>query len=129
MIRNHSTGSGGNRFERNQLPSVTVPDRTISLRDMITRHNSGGRVKSFDPVYLGDTNIIPMGFERMDLPERAQFLKDLPQFIADSRGRLQTMRQHREYSEKVEDAKRKRSEFEALKAELDAEGLSAEGNA
>lgn len=123
-IANHTTGSRNKRFEQNYGVSVTVPDKTISLRDMITRHMSGGRVKSFTPVYLGETNLVPLGFERMDLLERAQFAKDLPHFIADSRGKLQTMRQQRERVEKEAVAAQKRAEYEALKKEFDTPPLS-----
>lgn len=118
-IANHRSGARNNRLERNYQNSVTVPDKTISLRDMITRYQSGGKVKSFTPVYLDDANIIPIGFERMDLVERAQFAKELPNFIADSRGRLQTLRQAREQAEKAAQAEKKRKEYEELRKQFE----------
>lgn len=118
-IANHRSGSKNNRLERNYQNSVTVPDKTISLRDMITRYQTGGKVKSFTPVYLDDANIIPIGFERMDLVERAQFAKELPNFIADSRGRLQTLRQAREVAEKQVAAEKKRKEYEELRKQFE----------
>lgn len=126
-IANNRSGARNNRLEHNHMPSRTVPDKTISLRDMITRYQSGGKVKSFTPVYLGDANIIPPNFERMDLVERAQFAKELPHFIADSRGRLQTMRQAREAAEKEAAALAKRKEYEELRKQFEAEEPFNEG--
>jgi len=119
MIANHFTGPKNKVKESNYQISVTVPDKTISLRDMITRYQTGGRVKSFTPHYLGDTELIPVGFERMDLVERAELAKNLPHFIADSRGRLQTMRQVREKAEKEALAQKKRLEYEELKKQFE----------
>lgn len=126
-IANWRTGSLNNRKEHNYMVSVTVPDKTISLRDMITRYQSGGKVKSFTPVYLDEANVIPVGFERMDLTERAQFARDLPHFIADSRGRLQTLRQAREAAEKVAHAEAKRKEYEELRKQFETEQPFNEG--
>lgn len=118
-IANHRSGAKNNRLERNYQKSVTIPDKTISLRDMITRYQTGGKVKSFTPVYLDDANLIPIGFERMDLVERAEFAKQLPNFIADSRGRLQTLRQAREAAEKQAAAEKKRKEYEELRKQFE----------
>lgn len=126
-IANHRSGARNNRLEHNHMLSRTVPDKTISLRDMITRYQSGGKVKSFTPVYLGDANIIPPNFERMDLVERAQFAKELPHFISDSRGRLQTMRQAREAAEKEAAALAKRKEYEELKKQFEQQEPFNEG--
>lgn len=125
-IANHRTGAKNNRIEDNRMPSVTVPDKTVSLREMITRYQNGGKVKSFTPVYLEDTNLIPMGFERMDLLERAQFAKDLPHFIADSRGRLQTLRQAREMAEKQAAAEAKRKQYEELRKQFEVQKEESE---
>lgn len=125
-IANQRTGSRNKRVESNYQKSVTVPDKTISLRDMITRYQNGGKVKSFTPVYLEDANVIPVGFERMDLMERAQFAKDLPNFIADSRGRLQTLRQAREAAEKQAVAEKKRKEYEELRKQFEASPTNEE---
>lgn len=105
--------------ESTTMVSRTVPDRTVSLRDLITRHNSGGQVKSFVPQYLGETSLIPVGFERMSLLERAEFAKDLPQFIANSQGRLMTMREVADKAAKEAAAQAKREEFLKLKAEFE----------
>lgn len=93
---------------------------------MITRYQTGGRVKSFEPVYLPEGTNIPRNFERMDLVERAQFAKDLPNFIADTRGRLMTIRQAKERAEKEAKAladreKKKQERIEQALAEFEKE--------
>lgn len=118
---NHTTGSLVHPFEHTDKPSTTVPDRSLSLRDMITRHNSGGTVKSFTPVYLGETTQIPVGFENMSLLDRAELAQRLPDFIADSRGRLQTMRAVKLEAMKKAEAEKKRLEYEKLRAEFEAQ--------
>lgn len=105
--------------EVNLLPSVTVPDRTLSLRQLIDRHNSGGKVKSFLPSYLGDATVVPVGFERMSLIERADFAKQLPSFIADSRGRLITLRDAIDKASREAEAAAKREDYLKLKAEFE----------
>jgi len=126
MVASHSNyvqlrGDGSIKDkESNYKISVTVPDKTLSLRQLIERHNSGGSVKSFIPQYLGDTNLIPVGFERMSLVERAELAKSLPAFIADSRGRLQTMKDAILKASKESEAAAKREEYLALKKEFEA---------
>lgn len=102
-------------LESNTMLSVTVPDRTLTLRQLIERHNSGGAVKSFVPSYLGDTNLIPVGFERMSLVERAEILKNLPHFISDARGKLITLREAAEKARKQAEADARMKEAPPLK--------------
>jgi len=106
-------------IESNYQISRTVPDKTLTLRQLIERHNSGGMVKSFTPQYLGDASLIPVGFERMSLVERAELAKSLPAFIADSRGRLQTMKDAMLKASKEAEAAAKREEYLSLKKEFE----------
>jgi len=111
--------------ESNLMKSRTVPDRTLSLRQLIERHNSGGQVKSFLPQYLGNATVIPVGFERMSLVERAQFAKDLPHFIADGRGRLVTLRDSIDKAVRQAEADAKRAEYQKLKEEFETTPLES----
>lgn len=98
-IASHRTGSLNNRIERNYMKSVTIPDRTMTMRQLIERHQSGGTVKTFSPVFT-DSELLPDNFERMDNLERAKLLKDLGQFVVTTRGRLMTARQAYEQEQK-----------------------------
>lgn len=75
------------------LPSNTVPNQALSLRTLLDRHNNGGHVTQYKPVYLGDDDSIPVGFERMDAAERAQMAKNLADFVKTTRGELMTKRE------------------------------------
>lgn len=83
--------------ESNGLPSKTVPDMSMSLRQMLDRHNRGGAVKTFDPVFLtGDDPLIPVGMENMDAFEKWKLKQDLGDFIEVQRGKLISARQLRQ---------------------------------
>lgn len=75
------------------LPSKTVPDMSLSIRDLMERHKSGGQVKSFVPVYADET--VPVGLERMDKIERAAYARELADFVEVTRGKLVSAREAR----------------------------------
>lgn len=68
------------------LPSKTVPDMSLSIRDLFERHKSGGRSHSFTPVYCDDS--VPAGLERMDAIERKAYANELADFISTTRGQI-----------------------------------------
>lgn len=88
--------TSNSRLESNLGTSVTVPDMSIPLRTLIDRHLQGGKVKTFRGTYVPDSSLVPTDFERMDSLDKAQLLKELPDFIATSRGKLISSRQARE---------------------------------
>lgn len=77
-------------------PSLTVPDMSLSLRQLLDRHKSGGNVKTFSPVYTDGFDLLPDGFERMSKVDRAQLLLDTSDFISTTRGRIITARESRQ---------------------------------
>lgn len=76
--------------ERSSLPSITVPDEGLSLRDLIDRHNRGGKVKTFTPVYDDHT---PPGIENLNAIDREIMSRDVGDFIKTTRGRLISARE------------------------------------
>lgn len=76
-------------------PSKTVPDMSLSLRDLLNRHNAGGTVKTFSPVYLPPDSIVPDNFEFMSRIDRQDLLNKLPDFIKRTRDGLVSARQAR----------------------------------
>lgn len=93
--------------ERFTLPSSCVPDMSVSLRDMLNRHNSGGTLKQFQVSNVPPDSIIPVDFERMSSIDRAQLSLDVADFVATTRGRMQTSRRAREqaaYEERIKEA-------------------------
>lgn len=81
-------------FSNDMGPSQTVPDMSIDIREMMNRHKSGGRVKTFSPVYVNpDQTLIPLDFERMDKVDRQQMANQLADFVKVGRARLISARQ------------------------------------
>lgn len=99
------------------MPSKTVPDMSLSLRDLLDRHTRGGGVKTFNPVFTGENSRIPDGLELMSKVERAQLVKDTSDFIATTRGRMQSRKQQMDVAAREQ----------ALAAKLSAK--QAEGSA
>lgn len=83
----------GPTFEVIKGHSRTIPDMTLSLRDLLNRHKAGAKTKVFEPVYTGDNSMIPIDFERMDQTEKVALAMKVADFIETSRGRLISARQ------------------------------------
>lgn len=93
-IRSSSNFSLGDSIFDMEIPqgvSMTVPDQTLSLRELIDRYTRGVPVRTHQPVYNGDEDL--PDFERLDLVDldearhynkvHAQKLKD--QLIEENR--------------------------------------------
>lgn len=105
---------GNRRSEVNSGISMTIPDMSLSLRQLLDRHNSGGKVKTFEGVFVPPESAVPLNLERMDKIERAALSQDLTDFVATTRGRIVTARQ-----------KRKQDAFDAMVEDRVAKRLSA----
>lgn len=81
------------------LPSRTVPDMQITLREMVDRHLRGGKVKTFAPVNVPDDSLIPIGLERMSSIDKAVLAGQVADFVATTRGRMQSVRMARQRAE------------------------------
>jgi len=94
------------------LPSLTVPDMTLTIRQMLDRHLHGGNVK----VYPGSVanSAVPVNLERMSALDRADLAQRNADFIATTRGQLVTAKEAR-----------KRAEFDALVEKRAAERIAA----
>lgn len=86
-------GHGNPSFERKStLPSMTVPDMVMPLDEMLRRYANGGDITTFNPVYLGESDDLPINLERLTELEKQDLALDLGQFIetarnANSKGR------------------------------------------
>jgi len=78
---------------KNHGVSMTVPDMSLSLRDLLNRHLAGGRIKTYHAVYSGENSIIPARFEHMDKMERQELSNQLGDFVKTTRDRIITQRE------------------------------------
>lgn len=99
--------------EVNILPSRTVPDQALSLREMVARYAQGGTVEMFQPVYT-DNDLIPDNWERWDEIDRIEYSRALK---LDLKARTDEFIARKE-AEKQE-INRRTAEFEARKIMAD----------
>lgn len=67
--------------ESNFLPSLTVPDMTLGLRDLLERYVRGEHVSTFQPVYSDDPDV-PDNLETLSPMDRIDMSRDLKAGIA-----------------------------------------------
>lgn len=80
---------GSAAYETPEGESKTVPDMTLSLKELVNRYTRSGQigeVAAFEPVYDGDIEV--PHFERMTPQERLDFAKNLKASIAETRRKL-----------------------------------------
>lgn len=58
-------------------PSLTVPNMSISLATLLKRSRTGGTVTTFEGVFAGEDDLLPVNFEKMDKMEKEQYLRDV----------------------------------------------------
>jgi hypothetical protein len=59
-------------YEKNTLPSMTIPDQTMSIRTILERHSRGLPIDGIKtPLYDGEENDLP-DWRRLDLAERQE---------------------------------------------------------
>ena len=69
--------------ERNSLPSVTVPDQTLSLKELVSRYTRGQSVEQFSAVYTDDPDLT--GLVGLDAVERVAALRSVKDVIRRAR--------------------------------------------
>lgn len=82
--------------EVNQLPSMTIPDQTMSIRTIVDRYTRGLPVTGFTPVYEGE-EFIPDP-KTLDLTERAELAEQIKQEVESIKSRQWKKPQHVENS-------------------------------
>ena len=63
------------QYEKNSLPSLTIPDQTLSVKEIMDRFVRGLPVEGAKiPIYEGDESDLP-DLSRMDLTERHETIE------------------------------------------------------
>jgi len=71
--------------EVNQLPSMTIPDQTMSIRTIVDRYSRGLPVSAFTPVYEGEEYIPDP--RTLDLVERHEMAEAIKQEVESIKSR------------------------------------------
>ena len=72
--------------EVNTLPSMTIPDQTMSIRTIVDRYAKGLPVTAFTPIYEGEDFYMPDP-KTLDLVDRAELLENVKQEVESLKSR------------------------------------------
>jgi len=72
--------------EVNTLPSLTIPDQNMSIRQIIDNYTRGLPVTSFNPIYDGEDYDLPDP-RTLDLVERHEMAERIKQEVASIKSR------------------------------------------
>lgn len=79
--------------EVNKLPTVTVPDMTMSLKEILKRYTRGGEIATLTPVYQqGEDFDENPDISKMDATEKLQYAKDIREAIAEHQNRSKAVK-------------------------------------
>lgn len=60
------------QYEKNYSPSLTIPDQTLSIRQILERHSRGLPIEGWrEPIWDGEDNDLP-DIRTLDLAERQE---------------------------------------------------------
>jgi hypothetical protein len=92
----------GRGAEYNDQPSVTIPDQSLTMRELVERHVKGRDVAVLTPVYNGEESDVQI--ERMDPQERLDYARWLKGRISELERKLENDRENStEDAEIIED--------------------------
>lgn len=97
----------GTQGETNTKPSLTVPDQTLPIRELLARFAKGLPVGVNTPIYEGEDNDLPdpRTLDLVDLQELKEHAKNEIQAIAARQSKKQTKPTEEQKEGKVEDSK------------------------
>lgn len=88
--------------EVNSLPSLTQPEMTMSLKELLNRYTRGGQVATFTPVYQDheDFDDSPE-LEKMDAPEKLQYALDIKMGIKQKQRQMAEEKLRKQEAQKI----------------------------
>lgn len=77
--------------EVNTKPSLTIPDQTMTVVQIMQRYAQGLPLTSGVkvPIYEGEDSEVPLNWDKMDISEQQDFMEENAQRIVDMRNDLQ----------------------------------------
>ncbi len=72
--------------EVNTLPSMTIPDQTMTIRTIVDRYTKGLPISAFTPIYEGEDFYMPDP-KTLDLVDRAELLENVKQEVESLKSR------------------------------------------
>lgn len=79
----------GQHMEMPKGDSLTVPNQTLSLRDLLERYVMSGTTEVFPATYTGmEENILPDDIEKLDPFQRRDLAAQLGEYIAEGQQKI-----------------------------------------
>lgn len=75
----------GPQREKFMLPSLTIPDQTLSLKDLISRYVRGQEIPTFTPQFDVDDEVVPVNLEKMTPQDRLDLARAVRKEIKEKR--------------------------------------------
>lgn len=114
--------------EVNTQPSQTIPDQSLSVKEIMRRYASGLPLEGQRvPLYEGEEEATP-DFANMDLAEREQWQRDLRAELDETNQKIQSDREERQKA-KDEAKKREKTASKIEDAEIIDEPKDKKGEA
>lgn len=113
-FKNHynSTPSEG---EKNDLPSMTIPDQTMSISTILKRYAQGLPVEGQkEPIFHGDEEYIP-DIKTMDLADRQEYIENHLEKLNELKARYQA--EKKKYNEEKLEEEKQRQKKKQNKSE------------
>lgn len=84
-------------YEENTMPGKTIPDDSLSLREILTRYAKGAplSVHEYNPIYHGEDVFLP-DFSKMDLSEIQSFKSEIEDNLKDTKQKFTKEQRERE---------------------------------
>ena len=94
-------------YEHNTMPGKTLPDDSLTLREILTRYAKGAplSVHEYNPVYHGEDVYLP-DFSKMDLSEIEAFKSEIEDNLKDTKQKFTKEQRERE-QKRIEAAAKK----------------------
>lgn len=85
----------GERGETTNKPSMTIPDQTMSIPELMRRYANGQTLGgSKVPVYDGDEDILNgVNWQSLDLSEKAAYMKEFANELKDHKKQINASKQ------------------------------------
>ena len=84
-------------YEENTMPGKTIPDDSLTLREILTRYAKGAplSVHEYNPVYHGEDVFLP-DLSKMDLSEIEAFKSEIELNLSDTKQKFSKEQRERE---------------------------------
>lgn len=105
------------RYRAFTLPSLTVPDQTLSLKTMVTKYVKGLPIAAPDLKGQYTDDEVATDFEKLDLAEQEEIILNVSNELTKTKGKIAKEREETA-AKRTAEAEKDKKELEELRAKL-----------